>query len=148
MKLLAITPYYKPAYVYGGPVKCESVLFERLTGLGVDVTVITTDANGGERLNVPLLTPQNIGGVKVIYCPAHSAPGSSFYSPAQIKLAKQYILDADIVNLQTHWGYATPILSRYCIQHHTPYYITMHGQLMDYAMKRVSWIKRLKKALF
>lgn len=148
MKLLAITSYYKPAYVYGGPVHSEAALYEGLTKLGVDLTVITTNANGEDKLDVPFLTPVDVDGVKVIYCPTNPAPGSAFYSSAQIKAAKQQIPDADIINLQTFWGYATGPLSQHCINHKIPYFVFLDGQLMDYAMRRARWTKRLKKRLF
>ncbi len=148
MKLLAITGYYKPAYVYGGPVRSEAALYENLARLGVEVTVVTTNANGNDRLDVPLMTPVDVFGVQVIYCPTKSMPGSAFYSPTQIKEAKRIIPHVDIVNLQTFWGYATPILSQYCKKHQIPYYVSLRGQLMDYAMQRTSWIKRVKKQIF
>ncbi len=148
MKLLAITGYYKPAYVYGGPARSEALLYESLARSGVEVTVITTDANGSEKLDMPLLTPVDVGGVQVIYCPTRPVPGSAFYSPTQIKLAKQHLPGADVVDLQTFWGYATRPLSQHCINHHIPYYVSLHGQLMDYGMRQTGWIKRLKKNLF
>jgi glycosyltransferase involved in cell wall biosynthesis len=148
LKLLAITSYYKPAYGYGGPVRCDSALLESLAQSGVDITVITTNANGPEKLNVPLLTPLEVGGVKVIYCPVKPVPGSDFYSPTQIKLAKQHILQNDIVDLQILWGYAARPISQYCKKHKIPYFSTLHGQLMDYAMHHAGWIKKLKKQLF
>lgn len=148
MKLLAITPYYKPAYVYGGPVRSTAALYEGLVKLGVDVTVITTNANGNEKLNIPYLKPLTIEGVKVIYCPTKFALGSPFYSATQIMEAKQFIQNSDIVNLQTFWGYATYPLSQHCIKNNIPYFVSLRGQLMDYAMQNANAIKRLKKYIF
>lgn len=148
MKLLAITSYYKPAYIYGGPIRSESILYESLVKLGIEVTVVTTNANGVAKLDIPLLTPVSVGGVQVIYCPIKRVPGSAFYSSKQVKEAKRFILSADIVNLQTFWGYATPILSQYCIKYHIPYYISLRGQLMNYAMQQTDRIKQFKKYLF
>lgn len=54
MRIGIVTGYYKPAYVYGGPARSVSALAEALVGLGADVTVLTTNANGSKRLNVPL----------------------------------------------------------------------------------------------
>lgn len=148
MKFLAVTPYYKPAYGYGGPVSSESALYEGLAKLGVEVTVITTNANGSTKLNVPLLTPTEVDGVKVIYCPTKPAPGSPFYSPAQIELTKRLVPCSDIVNLQNIWGYETDPLRRICNQNQIPYFVTLHGQMMDYALKRIPWRKRIKKQIF
>lgn len=148
MKLVAVVAYYKPAFVYGGPVRSTAALYEGLIKLGVDITVITTDANGGQKLDVPLLTPTDVDGVQVIYCPTKSRPSSAFHSPGLIDEAKRHIPHADIVNLQTFWGYATRPLTRYCIDHQMPYFVSMRGQLMDYAMKQMRWTKRLKKHAF
>lgn len=148
MKFVAIVAYYKPAYVYGGPVRSTAALYEGLEKLGVDVTVITTDANGGQKLDVPQLTPTDVDGVQVIYCPTKPRLGSAFHSPSLINEAKRYIPQADLVNLQMFWGYATRPLTRYCIDHRIPYFVSMRGQLMDYAMKEMQWTKRLKKYAF
>lgn len=148
MKLLAINSYYKPAYIYGGPVRSEASLFEGLSRLGVEVIVITTDANGDEKLNMPLLTPVDIDGVKVIYCPTCKMLGTRFYSKTQIKIAQQYIPYADIVNLQTFWGWATRPLSNACVKSKIPYFVSLRGQLMEYAMQNVGLVKRFKKKIF
>lgn len=148
MKLLAIISYYKPAYVYGGPVHSTANLYEGLARQGVDITVITTNANGNEKLKIPLFKPINDNGVQIIYCPTKYVPGYPFYSPQQIRLAKQLIPQVDIVNLQTFWGCATAPLSRYCSRHSVPYFVSLRGQLMNYALHQVSWYKQLKKKLF
>ena len=148
MRLLAIDSYYKPAYVYGGPVRCDATLYENLVRLGVEITVITTNANNNNKLDVPLMTTLDISGVKVIYCPTVPALGSAFFSPAQIREAKRRIPQNDLVNLQTFWGYSTPFLYRYCRENYVPYYVTLHGQLMNYAMRHVGLTKRLKREYF
>lgn len=131
-----------------GQARSEAALYESLSKLGVEVTVITTNANGSGKLDIPLLTPVDVDGVQVIYCPAKAAPGSAFYSPTQVKEAKRRIPDTDIVNLQTFWGYATRTLSQHCRKHHIPYYVSLRGQLMNYAMQSRGWTNRLKKYLF
>lgn len=148
MKLLAITSYYKPAYVYGGPVSCQSSLYESLVKFGVDVLVVTTNANGSKKLDVPLFKTLDVDGVQVIYCPSRQFRGSAFFSPTLIQEAKRLIPIVDIVHLQTFWGYATRPLTHHCIKHHIPFFVSLDGQLMDYGMRRVSWMKRLKKLIF
>ena len=63
MKLLVVTPFYKPAYVYGGPVRSIPSLCEGLTSIGNDVTVYTTNANGKENFGKEKskLFPTDIG---------------------------------------------------------------------------------------
>ena len=88
LRVLCVTGYYKPAYVYGGPVRSVSELCEGLAQAGADVTVFTSDANGpGQRLDVPKEQPIDVNGVQVTYYPA-SWPAASlmpFYAPALVK---------------------------------------------------------------
>jgi glycosyltransferase involved in cell wall biosynthesis len=44
LRLLHITPYYSPAFAYGGTIRAAYELCKRLAGRGHDVTVYTTDA--------------------------------------------------------------------------------------------------------
>ena len=67
MKILFITPSYKPAYIYGGTIVAVSTLAERLVRLGHIVTVYTTRANGDTELDVVAGAETMVEGVKVIY---------------------------------------------------------------------------------
>ncbi len=51
-RVLHVTPAFAPAYVYGGPVSSTEGLVVGLKEAGVDVRVLTTDANGTGRLAV------------------------------------------------------------------------------------------------
>ncbi|RZK26634.1 MAG: hypothetical protein EOO43_02195, partial [Flavobacterium sp.] len=48
MKVIQITPAYKPAYIYGGPTVSVALLCEGLVKLKLDLIVYTTTANGEE----------------------------------------------------------------------------------------------------
>ena len=66
--ILFITSYYKPAYIYGGPVRSVSTLCAGLVNAGAQVTVYTTNANGsGRSLDVPTDRPVDVDGVEVHY---------------------------------------------------------------------------------
>lgn len=64
-KVLFITPSYKPAYIYGGPIYSTSGLAESLVKSDIDVEVYTTNANGAE--NFKILNDNYVDGVKVKY---------------------------------------------------------------------------------
>jgi glycogen synthase len=68
MNLLFITPYYKPAYVYGGPVVSNSALCEALARRGVNVTVLTTNAGGKDDLEGPTGELISRDGVRLYVC--------------------------------------------------------------------------------
>lgn len=67
MKILHMIPYYKPAYVYGGPVQSVSSLVEAQARVGAQVTVFTTTANGDKELEVPINEAVTLNGATVYY---------------------------------------------------------------------------------
>ena len=54
MKILIVTPYL--GSTYGGTSKVVTEIVQGLASLGIDVDLITTDANGLGNLDVPLNT--------------------------------------------------------------------------------------------
>ena len=68
MRVLHVTPYFAPAFRYGGPPRSILGLCRALGDAGVDVEVFTTTANGDEPL-AP--APEGIvhEGVRVRYFP-------------------------------------------------------------------------------
>jgi len=52
MKIIQVNASYKPAHIYGGPTMSVSKLSEVLVSKGVDLEVITTNANGPAELEV------------------------------------------------------------------------------------------------
>ncbi len=70
MKILHLTPAYKPAYVYGGPTMSVARLCEALSAIesqGIEIEVFCTKANGQHELPVPSGQNQMVDGVKVTY---------------------------------------------------------------------------------
>lgn len=65
MKLLYVTPYYVPAYPFGGVVRAVEGLAQAMHARGHEVTVLTTDAYSREaRVDAP--AREQIGGVEVV----------------------------------------------------------------------------------
>lgn len=67
MKILHITPGYKPAYIYGGQIVAISSIAKTQVKPGHDVTVYTTTANGKEELDVKPATETIVDRVKLTY---------------------------------------------------------------------------------
>ena len=70
MKVLHVVPSFHPAYVYGGPIQSSYELCSNLAGLGCEVRVLTTDANGLEQV-VDVETAREVRmpeGFQVRYC--------------------------------------------------------------------------------
>ncbi|HAV78805.1 MAG TPA: hypothetical protein DCX53_15755 [Anaerolineae bacterium] len=145
MRILYISSYYKPAYIYGGPAKSISTMCEALVRQGAQVTLLTTNANGGNPLDVPLEQPVDVEGVTVYYYPiARSLPHTFFYSPALARACEEMIEAHDIVVLETFFTHPTSPAVKACLKLGKPYIIPPRGQLLPWAMHH----KRFKKQIY
>jgi glycosyltransferase involved in cell wall biosynthesis len=145
MKILCITPYYKPAYVYGGPTRSNSQLCEALVKLGAEVTVLTTNANGSEVLDVPLGVSTMVDGVEVFYYPVLPLFSHSyFYSPSLGRACHQKAKQYDIAFLDTIFSHAMGPGVAACKQAGVPYIITLRSALLPWGLRH----GRLKKKLY
>ena len=68
MRILHLTPYYKPAYAFGGVVRAVEGMATSLVERGHQVTVLTTDAFDHER-RLSSALDETIDGVRIIRCP-------------------------------------------------------------------------------
>jgi glycosyltransferase involved in cell wall biosynthesis len=144
MRILIVSSYYKPAYVYGGPVQSITNLCEGLANAGANVSVFTTNANGSNKLNVPLRQPVNLEGVEVYYFPLDFNGLTFFYSSSLEKKVIEEILNFDIVVAETLWGYPLIPVANACTKHKIPYIVSARGQLNAWALAR----KNLKKKIY
>jgi glycosyltransferase involved in cell wall biosynthesis len=148
MRILTIVSFYKPAYVYGGPVKSISAMCEALAGLGQEMTVLTTNANGAQRLDVPLGEPVNINGVAVFYYPvAPGFPSSYFYSPELLNAFRKQIQNHDIAVLETFLTHAMLPSVKMCSRYNIPSVVPTRGQLLPWALHHKRWKKVIYMSL-
>lgn len=143
-KLLYITSYYKPAFVYGGPSQSTSIACEKLVELGVDVTVFTTNANGKQSLNVETNQEVIVNGVQVWYFPLRLNGLGCFYAPDLLLKLKGEIKNFDLVVADVLYGYPSFFLSHICKENNKKYVIHTLGQLMPWALN----FHRLKKSVY
>lgn len=145
MRILCVSNYYRPAYVYGGPVRCIAELCEALAKLDCSVTVLTSNVNGDELLDVPLERPVDVDGVEVIYYPITRIPPKNFfYSPALARACHEKTGISDIVILQTMFTHTMGPAVTACKRADVPYIVQPHGQLLPWSLKQ----KRLKKMIY
>lgn len=148
MRILYISSYYKPAYIYGGPARSIAAMCEALVRQGAQVTVLTTNADGDKALDVPLEQPVNVGGVTVLYYPtAGGFPRSFFYSPALARACEGTVREHDIVVLETFFTHPTGPAVRACRKWGKSYIIPQRGQLLPWALKQKPFKKRLYMTL-
>jgi glycosyltransferase involved in cell wall biosynthesis len=103
VKILHITPSYKPAFVYGGPIISIAQLCEAEVALGQVVKVSTTLANGVEELR---LNKDTIEGVSVSYYQRWTGDHSHF-SPGLLRRIFMQAPNYDIVHIHSWWNLVT-----------------------------------------
>jgi len=141
MKILHITPVYKPAWSYGGPPRSISALCEGLVSIGVETDVITTNANGNQKLNVDCKRSQYIDGVRVFYNktnllkPIYSIDFQMEYT----SLIPKY----DLVHITGVWQISVRKACKLCQQIGKPYVVSPRGALSKWIFSRRSWRKKI-----
>jgi glycosyltransferase involved in cell wall biosynthesis len=150
MRVLCVAGYYKPAYVYGGPVRSVPDLCEAMAQIGARVTVFTTNANGpGQVLDTPTDRAVDVNGVQVHYFPVSwpLARLIPFYSPALGRACSRHVDQFDTVYLPGSWTHSTYAGARTALRVRIPYVISPRGSFMDWSMSQKTLKKRLYLAL-
>lgn len=143
LRFLFVSPYYKPAHVYGGPARSIPILCESLAGLGAGVTVFTTNANGSENLAVPCGAAQDVGGVQVHYF-ERDLPGNYFYSSQLRQACRDRIRRPgfDLVYVASNWGYPFLPACRAAHRAGVPYVVSPRA-----SFKHNTWNGKLLKKM-
>lgn len=160
MRILYVTPAYKPAYRMGGPIATVAAAAEALARMGHDVVVATTNANLDTDIDVPLETPQNVDGVTVWYfrreeplrkwlpfIPYVAQSMGFVYAPAMKDALRRLIADADVVHTQMPFVYPTYAAARLAEQLGKPLFYHQRGNFLGSHLQRRSLKKRLYIAL-
>lgn len=157
MKILHITPSYKPAYIYGGPIQsvgklCESLCEnqEQVAGTkeqgakskeqGVKIQdtieVFTTTANGNKELKIETGKQQIVDGVPVTYFKRWTKDHSHFSPGLLIHLRSEILLCAQDHNVMVHihaWWNLVSVLSCLIAKwYHVPVVLSPRGMLTAY----------------
>lgn len=106
MKILHVVPSFHPAHVYGGPIESVYALCRALVRQQCDVRVLSTDANGLDRV-LEVATGREMelpGGVKVRYC--HRLARHSI-SLELLRRLPEAIRWADLVHLTAVYSFPT-----------------------------------------
>ena len=143
MRILIIVPSYKPAYIYGGPIRSISVLCEALSRHYQDVEVFTTRANGTTELNVISGNLYLIENVKVRYFSRWTKDHTNF-SPG---LLRHLFLNAgkyDTIHIHSWWNLVTIPSAFICLLKGIRPVLSPRGSITQYTIDhRKSGVKRL-----
>lgn len=146
MRIVHVTPYYPPAWDYGGPVRVAQALCEGLAARGHTLTVVTTDARDAKGRAGP--AEETLGGVRVIRVPnlSNGLAWRRVFLPlgAGSRLGEA-LREADVAHLHEARSLlnllALPALRRIGV----PYVLTAHGSLPHHQQRGA--LKRLYDAL-
>ena len=155
LNILFVTQGYKPAYRLGGPIMSVSAMAEALVARGHSVTVVTTNSNLDQDVDVPLGQIVDVDGVSVIYFKrvqvlARMLPSiSTFrkalgfsYAPAMRKHLQQVTPSFDLVHTQLPFTYPTWIASKMARRFKKPLFYQQRGVFHPERLKFRSWKKR------
>lgn len=131
MRILQISPSYKPAYVYGGPIESVAMLCEGLAAAGHEVHMFTTTANGEKELDVVPNAEVLIDGVKVTYF-KRVTKDPTFVSPALWKKLFADVKSYDIVHIQSWWNILVIVSALICHLRGAKVVVSPRGMLSDY----------------
>lgn len=131
MHVLQVSPYFAPAYAFGGPVKVCYEISRELVKMGHSVTVYTSDANSlTSRMKAG---NREIDGINVYYFRNLSlflAKSSNlFITPELFKKVASDIDSFDVIHLHEYTTIQNVVIHRFAKKRKVPYIFQAHGTL-------------------
>lgn len=139
MKVLHVVPYVSA--LYGGPPVVVAQMADALTGLGVEVDVLTTTANGDAELDVPTDHPVMQDGIRYFYFSRQNPKFWKFSWKLRCWLY-QNIRNYDVVHVHGLFAYTTLPACAAARNFGVPYVVTPHGMLDPWCLSHNWWKKR------
>ncbi|MBE9028902.1 glycosyltransferase [filamentous cyanobacterium LEGE 11480] len=140
MKVLIVIPYI--GSVYGGTSKSVSELANGLGSLGIQVDLITTNANGPDKLDVPLKTWIEHQSYRIKYFPCWHRYDQTF-SPSLLYWTFRHLHEYDLVHSHTLFSpMLLSIVHWQCRLKQMPYLMSPHGMLEPWALHNKANKKR------
>ena len=113
MRVLHITPYFAPAYCYGGPPRSILSLCHGLQQIGVESAVLSTSANGDRELSAQITRKQRFEGIPVCYAP-RTFPKRFFAVSNLAGSFDERKIGCDLVHIHGCWNYLNWWCMREC----------------------------------
>lgn len=142
MRVLHVTPYFAPAFRYGGPPRSIFALCRHLQEQGVDVEVLTTTANGPDELPASPTGGERYAGIPVRYL-RQSFP-RRFFGAAGLRTSLNAALDrCDLVHIHGLWNVPVHVAATTARRRGVPYVVSPRGMLQATNLAR----GRIRKAI-
>ena len=152
MKILYITPYYKPAWFYGGPPKCIAEQAESLQkNANIHLEVVTLNLNGNQALYPNITSPVVVetNKVKVHYLPvADNTLGKKYFIGKDMNAYLEKFKDFDLVHVHTLFNFVSRKGMAFASDNKIPFVITPHGMLDEVALSRSFFIKKIHRLFY
>lgn len=142
MRILHVTPYFAPAFRYGGPPQSILGLCHGLQAAGVDVEVLTTTANANDEISNDLVQRAEYEGVPVRYLPA-CFPRGHFNAKGLSATLREMLPGVDLAHVHGLWSFPAWIASRECNRASVPFVVSPRGMLDDGSLQHHRWRKKI-----
>jgi glycosyltransferase involved in cell wall biosynthesis len=146
MRVLHVSPYFAPAFRYGGPPRSVLGLCKGLQHAGVHVEVLTTAANGPTDLPASPPDGDEYEGIPVRYLPV-AFPRRFFGARMRIPLTTA-LERADLCHIHGIWNVPEWSAARLARARQVPYVMSPRGMLQAGALNQGRWRKRIAYRLF
>jgi glycosyltransferase involved in cell wall biosynthesis len=134
LRVLHVSAYFAPAFVYGGPPRSILGLCKALAQTGIDVDVMTTTANGrGRELEPAVAAPRRIDGVRARYFPL-AEPRWLWHAPLLRQALRRELGWYDVVHIHGLWHLPAWHAARLARRLDVPYVVSPRGMLEPEAL--------------
>ena len=130
MRILHITPYYFPAFKYGGPAISIHIMNKALIKKGIKIDVMTTNANLGNRNDLITNEWIELEGIRIKYFPYYFKDNYTF-SPQMFLAILKEIKNYDVVHITMLWHFQALAGSIGSLLYKKPYIICPAGALSE-----------------
>jgi glycosyltransferase involved in cell wall biosynthesis len=141
MRIVQVTPYFAPAFAYGGPPRSVLGLSRALLAAGADVRVVTTSADGDGELPDEITRAGSFDGVPVAYLP-RSFPARDFRSAALGGALDAVARGCDLVHVHGCWNFFGWDAARWCRRAGVPYVLSPRGMLYPWSFRQGRWFRK------
>jgi glycosyltransferase involved in cell wall biosynthesis len=141
MRVLHVSPYFAPAWVYGGPPRSVLGLCQGLQAAGIDIEVVTTVANGDRDLPASPAGGDRFEGVPVRYAPR--AFPRRFFGAAVRQPIAAALERADLCHIHGLWNVPAWQAALAARRAGVPTVISPRGMLQRAAFTHGYWRKRI-----
>ena len=145
ISVLIVTPYFQPAWGYGGPVRSVWNLARGLVYAGAEVEVVTTDADPLGKVEVPSIRKEEGVSIRTFPRLFRSIPNvkTYYFASGLSRYLEERIPAADIVHAQGLYVFPTYISSRKCGGHAKPFVISLRGSLGQWGLRQKAFKKQI-----